>query len=670
MSNVNIKRAVENIRSGTNVYTPVVEVVVNAIQAIERLDRHDGVVEIAIERAGQLNAEPHALPEIVGFAISDNGIGFTNENREAFDTLYTDQKMQEGGKGFGRFTCLRYFDDVLITSTFVENGMPMRRSFKMGKETEIIVDESVSHMSSAEPAGTGSTVELLRLKRPFPDKEITTVARTLVEKLLPYFVSEDRECPKIVLTDNEGAIEPLVLNNYLSDSALSLIREAVDVRGDFELESTSGPKRFTARVFKVYSPKNQRSKISLVAHRREVTATSLHNYIPEFIEEFCDRQVSSNADRNFIVKVYVSGSYLDEHVLLERSSFEFQYEADLLFGISQRDIESAASDVAVNVVQQDVKERREKKSTQVQTYVYENAPWYREALGRLDIADMPYNPTVEQMETQLHHQVYREEVRVKGDVRKLLESKHPEELRERAAEIVRRISDSSKNELAHYVALRRSVLDIFERSLALNPDGSYSSENIVHDIIFPRKADVDSTPFDLHNLWIVDERLNFTEYLSSDLPIDASRADRPDLLAYDRRIGFRGDNEPTNPVIIFEFKRPQRDDFCNPSSKEDPIQQIVRYVSQIKGGKFRTPQGREILVSDNTPFFGYLICDLNIKVKEWAEIEKDFKPMPDRLGYFRWHENLNLYLEILGWDKLLKDASMRNRVFFQKLGIV
>lgn len=31
MSNVNIKRLVDNIRSGTNIYTPLVELVVNAI---------------------------------------------------------------------------------------------------------------------------------------------------------------------------------------------------------------------------------------------------------------------------------------------------------------------------------------------------------------------------------------------------------------------------------------------------------------------------------------------------------------------------------------------------------------------------------------------------------------------------------------------------------------
>src|SRR5690606_15026216 len=98
MSNVNIRRAVENIRSGTNVYTPIVEVIVNAIQAIESLDRSDGRIEVILNRSPQLDAED-PVPEIIGFEVSDNGIGFNNENREAFDTLYTAQKIHEGGKG-------------------------------------------------------------------------------------------------------------------------------------------------------------------------------------------------------------------------------------------------------------------------------------------------------------------------------------------------------------------------------------------------------------------------------------------------------------------------------------------------------------------------------------------------------------------------------------------
>lgn len=30
--------------------------------------------------------------------------------------------------------------------------------------------------------------------------------------------------------------------------------------------------------------------------------------------------------------------------------------------------------------------------------------------------------------------------------------------------------------------------------------------------------------------------------------------------------------------------------------------------------------------------------------KNWLKNVKDFRPMPDRLGYFSWHGNLNLYI--------------------------
>jgi len=64
-----------------------------------------------------------------------------------------------------------------------------------------------------------------------------------------------------------------------------------------------------------------------------------------------------------------------------------------------------------------------------------------------------------------------------------------------------------------------------------------------------------------------------------------------------------------------------------------------------------------------------VVCDLTSKVEIWLEREKNFKPMPDRLGWFQWMENINLYIEVISWDKVFKDAKMRSQIFFQKLGI-
>ena len=113
MSNVNIRRAVGNIRRNTTVYMPVVETIVNAVQAIDELRGSDGRVSVRALRAPQGKLDG-GLPDVTGFDIEDNGIGFNDAHRQSFDTLYTDRKIAEGGKGFGRFTCLKYFEDPAI----------------------------------------------------------------------------------------------------------------------------------------------------------------------------------------------------------------------------------------------------------------------------------------------------------------------------------------------------------------------------------------------------------------------------------------------------------------------------------------------------------------------------------------------------------------------------
>lgn len=516
MSNVNIKRAIENIRSGTSVYTPIVEAVVNAIQAIESAKGiSNGLVEIIVKRGQQMDLDG-AAPEIDGFEVVDNGIGFTDLNRDSFDTLYSAHKINEGGKGFGRFTCLKYFENLEVDSTFEKGGKLFDRCFEMGKENEIIINESVT---DSKKDRAGSKVKLIKLKKTkFPDKKLKTMARVLVERLLPYFVSEDQIPPTIVLREEDGS-EVVVLNEYVKTQGQ--IQEIKSASSEYFLDGVDEQKRFVGRVFKFYSPRSQTSKVSLVAHRREVTSVSLHKYIPEFIDEFFDRKSNGeeSRDKNFTIKVYVFGNYLDDNVSLERGGFEFQKESDAFYGISQVEIEKNAAELARAAVDSEVQERYEKKTKKVNEYVNDKAPWHTGILADVDLTDMPYNATDEQIEAKLQKIKYEQEVQIRAEVKKILETGEINDLKEKASDIVRRISSSTKNDLAHYIALRRSVIDLFEKSLQLEADGSYSSEGVVHDIIFPRKGDSDVTPFDEHNLWLIDERLNFTEYLSSDLSL-------------------------------------------------------------------------------------------------------------------------------------------------------
>ena len=220
MSNHNIKRAVDNIRSGTSVYTPVTEIIVNAIQAIEELGNSDGVVEIRANRIGQANLD-ESTPEISGFTVTDNGIGFNDDQRESFDTLYTERKVAEGGKGFGRFTCLKYYEDVEYQSLYMQGNEFFERSFSMGKDKEIIINE-VDNKVKLGP--TGTVVRLKSATKPFPEKSLAHIARRLVEQLLPYFISE-KACPEVILAEADGSSR-ILLNSYIGSESEALIVEA------------------------------------------------------------------------------------------------------------------------------------------------------------------------------------------------------------------------------------------------------------------------------------------------------------------------------------------------------------------------------------------------------------------------------------------------------------
>jgi hypothetical protein len=666
MSNVNIKRAIENIRTNTTVYTPIVEMVVNAIQAIESSGKSDGKVIIQVHRSPQIESDG-SRSEVQSFEIQDNGIGFTDANRESFDTLYSDLKIKEGGKGFGRFTCLKYFENLHVDSVYEENGNCKNRKFSMGNKNDFIVNEIISDVSKKE-TGTIIFLEAIKTGKKI-DKKLNTIAKNLAEKLLPYFISNDYTCPKIILSEKD-VTESITLNDYFNNHLSALIKEISAENSRFLLNSNTSEEEFLVRIFKIYSPKNQSNKVSLVAHRREVSVSSLKQYVPEFFEEFYETNggTKSGTGRNYVIKAYVFSQYLDQHVSLERGGFEFEMENDLFFGISQFDIESKAAIIAKEAVGSDIKYRQEKKRERFQSYVDNEAPWHKDLLKGVDLSRVSCNPSDEEIEGLLQEEKFKRETQIKKDIDKILSDGSLDNLNVNVKSLVGKISETNKNDLIHYIALRKNILDIFAKSLQIDETGTYSSEAAVHDIIFPRSGDTDTTSFEGHNLWILDERLNFTSYVSSDKQLNGRNSDRTDLLVFNQRILFRGDNEASNPVTIFEFKKPMRDDFAN-SSREDPVQQIVRYVNSIRNGEYKTPEGRKILVTESTPFYGYVVCDLTSKVENWLQNEKNFTQMPDRLGWYDWLGNIKLYIEVLAWDKVLKDAEIRSKVFFQKLGI-
>ena len=192
-------------------------------------------------------------------------------------------------------------------------------------------------------------------------------------------------------------------------------------------------------------------------------------------------------------------------------------------------------------------------------------------------------PSNQDIELHLQKKKYEQEIATRTQVTALLKSENPDELGEKISQLIEKISDNSKNDLIHYVSMRKCVLELFSKSLEIGADGKHKSEGEVHDIIMPRKKDSEELNYDAHNLWILDERLNFTSYVSSDKPLQSSNGDRTDITVYNRRVAYRGDNESSNPITIFEFKKPQRDDLPTRPPRKTRFNRSS--VTSIKSGR-------------------------------------------------------------------------------------
>jgi hypothetical protein len=645
---------------------PLYEAVVNSVQAIQ--DAHEeskGRITIRILRDNEhlLGEQDAGFGDIIGFEVIDNGVGFNEENYRAFETSDTTYKAERGGKGIGRFLWLVAFERVEVESHFKQNGNVRCRKFEFAPE-----GDGVRGMTIADSAEINSltTVRLTGFRSKYQQqcpKKLETIATHLIEHCLEYFIRAD--CPEIVLND-ASASESLNLNDQFEhEMAGQSTRDTVTV----------DEHEFYVLHVRLYSTHVNDHQLHFCADSRVVKSEKLLGRLPNLA-----RHIQDDKGKDFIYAAYVDGKILDESVNAERTDFTIaEDDAGLLVKtITWSTIRTAVFESCRNFLKPYTAPIREQKARRIETFVASDGPMYRPILkyveDKIDLIDLEISD--EALDLRLYQAYHDLQVELRTQGQQLLEKEvkdqNGDEFLRQLQEYFDKISDINKSDLARYVCHRKAVLDFLHQQLTLRADGKYRLEERIHKIIFPLRKTSDEVQFDDHNLWLLDEKLVYHTFLASDKPlrtnpqVSTGSRKEPDILVFDKACAFAtGSDVPYSAITLVEFKRPMRDDY---TSEDNPFVQIREYITDIREGKARTSDGRDIPVGKDVPFFCYIVTDITPSLERQAydfELEKT----PDGQGFFGYKRQYKAYIDVISYTKMVADAKKRNAAFFDKLAL-
>lgn len=656
---------------------PLYEAVVNSIQSIEELDSTVGKgldnynISVEIVRSSQIEMElaggKQPVADISDFLIVDDGIGFTDDNLGSFKTLDSLHKVDKGCRGIGRLLWLKAFTQVQISSNFTNEGKILNRKFKFNIQEEISGPEEASEVD--EPAST--KVRLCGFKSKYANnapKTLESIASGLLEHCLWYFVRA-QGVPHIQIFDQHGSIDLFELFDEHMHSSSSATSFKID---DQEFELTH---------VKIRASRNKNHTLGYCAAGRLVKEETLKGKIPGLFAHIKD------TDGEFTYMGYLTSPFLTERVSAQRTGFNIENEVEGLLrsvDISFADIRSKTIPLIEGFLEPSLQENKSASQSKIESFVSSVAPKYRPLLDHIPSENLFVDPKIsdKDLDLVLHQEVFKVEQKLLEDGHDVMSPSEDETHADYLARVenyLQTVSALKQSDLANYVTHRKVVLDLLGVAIGKQPDEKYSKEDVIHELIAPMIKSSEDIEFRRQNLWLIDERLAFHNFLASDKPIksypttSSDSAKEPDIASlrlFDNRILVGDGTDAHASLTVIELKRPMRDGFkAGESEEKDPILQSLAYLRSLRQGA-KTKSGRSIPNADKIPGFIYVIADFTDSLVKCCKIHQ-LQITADGLSYFGYHKDAdyNAYIQVISFDGLLASAKERNRAFFDTLGL-
>lgn len=624
---------------------PTLEAVSNAMHGIEARFGNDagkqGTIEIAIS---SINDPLHLM-----ISITDNGIGLDDGNYISFKTPFSGHKLQQNGRGFGRFVAFKVFNRILYSSRFEALPAPDKRTFRFDIYQR---DELIYHDGDPDFSHLGLRVDYDELRPEWHELIVnldqSDIADHIGSHFLPHFLY--RWLPEITIRFDDA--EPSSITTHFKNVFVQ--SEA----GSFEVQIDGKAERIDYSLTKVPRTRSFKNHSLLFAAGDRIVGNprDLTNLLgqPAFFD--------SN-DHPYIVIAVVRSTAFETRLNDARTGIN----------ISPTIVEEIVGEVG-DIIQATEKTQIAKiKATQsrdLEGALLEN-PILRIGLKGQTIsayvAGKPNNWKAQDFVSNLAIERYR----VSRDLSKAITSaaNNPDDYMANIKDIVDKIDASNKEALAEYVVHRKKVIELIEAARKYGSTGTHAPEDTIHDLVFHRFSDSVNTDYFEHNLWLIDDALAFLPYISSDRSMHGKGRKKGDKIAdlafFDDSLVL-GDNDGTT-ITIVEFKRPSRDDYRFGDVKHDPVMQVIETLKDATaaGGIAKT-DGSHFAFRGIVRRFGYIVADLKPSLVTVLR-NHDFKNDWNADIYVRYRDNEQIFVQAMGYDTLIAHAKKRNQAFFSVL---
>ena len=688
---------IQKIAPSPDKLRPIYEAFTNAYDAIKTYS--EGKIVIRIHLNKTLYSGKDEELEFDNITIEDNGVGFNDNEFNRFLNL-DDTSKGIGNKGSGRVQFIHYFEKAEYESVFADETSSTgfrKRIFTLSQNAAFLQQNAIVRLDFDDEVSATASHTILKLSNPleFKNQKNREYFKTLSTEDLKQNVRDtfialfcdnrdnlpeikfQRSINGIIDTENEKSITQQDIPTEDKSEELNICYSKINMEG--KVEKSTNTEILNFKSFKIDQNELPKNAIQLVSKGEIVKGIKLDN--------LAATDLIDNKRYLFLL----SGDIINNASTDTRGKLDIPTEADFKKSYGESDLFPEeiitideireTTNEKINTVYPEIAEYAKQKKIEIEA-LKDMFLLSDETIKRAKIKPADDEETaLEKIYKADSELVAKKDIEIKKRIDALNKltpnaSDYQEKLATEVKALTKEIPLQNRTSLTQYVARRKMVLELFQKTLNYELDkfknGGRIDEKTLHNLIFQQTSD---NPED-SDLWLIAEEFIYFEGVSEtelkDIKYKEKKIFDKDFSEEEiRYLNSLGEKRLEKRPDILLFPEEGK---CIIIELKAPDVNVAEHLLQINfyANLFRNYTVDHLQI---TTFYGFLIGESiedrdvrgrGLGFERSLHFDYWFRPSAPIDG-FGERSNGSIYTEVIKYSTLLQRAKLRNKIFIDKL---